>query len=93
MTVQNIILNYLKEKDDWVFGGLAEREATSLHKPATISRELRRMSEIGLISKRKVKYAGVNVVQYKIATQPQNSPLVAESNSSYMSDYELATML
>jgi len=81
MTVQNIILNYLQEKGELVFGGTAEREASMLHKPATISRELRRMSEEGLILKRKVRYAGLMVVQY------------CHKGFGYLEDYANATML
>jgi hypothetical protein len=89
MKVKDIILNYLQEKDQWIFGGTIEREASSLHKPATISRELRRMSEENIILKRKERYNGILVVQYAYKGLEGNF----EPNTGYASAYELATML
>lgn len=54
MTVQDIILKYLLEKDCWIAGGTIEREASTQNKPGTINRELRNMShfDVKLIKQR-----------------------------------------
>lgn len=50
-TISELIYEYLKKNKGWRFGGTLEREVTQLHKPATVSRELRRMAEEDLVYK------------------------------------------
>lgn len=64
-TVSELILSYLaKDKRKWYFGGELERMPT-IHKPSTISRELRNMAENNIIYKDYKKVGRVNVVIYK----------------------------
>lgn len=64
-TVSELIYEYLKKNRGWRFGGTMEREVTQLHKPATVSRELRSMAEENLIYKDYKKVGNNNVVVYK----------------------------
>lgn len=65
-TVSELIYEYLKKnRNRWVWGGTAEREVTQLHKPATVSRELRSMAEDDLIYREYRKVDGKNVVVYR----------------------------
>lgn len=66
-TVSELIYEYLKKNRGFRFGGTLEREVTQLHKPATISRELRRMASEDLIyqDKRLVDSKWVRVYKYK----------------------------
>lgn len=66
-TVSELIYEYLKKNRGWCWGGTMEREVTQLHKPATVSRELRRLASEDLIyqDKRLVDSKWVRVYKYK----------------------------
>lgn len=64
-TVSELIYEYLKKNRGFRFGGTLEREVTQLHKPATVSRELRSMAEDDLIYREYRKVDGKNVVVYR----------------------------
>jgi DNA-binding HxlR family transcriptional regulator len=64
-TVSELIYEYLKKNRGWRFGGTMEREVTQLHKPATISRELRHMAEDDLVYRDYRKVDGKKVVIYR----------------------------
>jgi len=64
-TVSELIYEYLKKNRGWRFGGNLEREVTQLHKPASVSRELRSMAEQDLIYRDYGVIGGKRVVIYK----------------------------
>lgn len=64
-TVSQLIYEYLKKNRGFNFGGTMEREVTQLHKPATVSRELRSMAEQDLIYRDYRVVGGKRVVIYK----------------------------
>lgn len=60
------IYNHLKKyPKTYFFGGELERRLSITHKPSTIARELRRMSEDGIIYKQLERVGRVNAVKYK----------------------------
>lgn len=64
MKLRTEIIAFLLGKS-WVFGGDIER-MPSIHKPSTISRELRRMSELGLLDKTLEKVGKVKALKYRL---------------------------
>lgn len=66
-TVSELIYEYLKKNRGWRFGGTMEREVTQLHKPATVSRELRKLASEDLIyqDKRLIDSRWCRVYKYK----------------------------
>lgn len=64
-TVSELILDYLKKRKGFCFGGTIEREVSTFHKPATISRGLRFLAEDNLIYKEYRNVGRTRVVVYK----------------------------
>ena len=64
-TVSELIYEYLKKNRGWRFGGTMERDVTQLHKPATVSRELRKLASEALIYHDKRRVGRHNVVIYR----------------------------
>jgi len=64
-TIPEMIIEYLKKERSWCYGGTLERYVTLLHKPASVSRELRNMAKENLIYKDKELIDSRWVVIYK----------------------------
>ena len=67
MTIYEKIIQFLEERNDWVYGGILERHFTE-HKPSNISRRCRELWNKGILERRLVKIDGIanKVVSYRI---------------------------
>lgn len=72
-SIQTKIKLYLKEKDDWISGGLIEDmiRQTDGHKASNASRRCRELEDAGIIERRLTKFDGTPnmVVQYRFVRQ------------------------
>lgn len=78
--IKNMIMQYLEEKKDWVFGGVIEDHIglSVGSKASNVSRRCRELVREGKLDRQIVSVEGLRVVQYRV--RPKLEPIRVVDN-------------